>query len=282
MELSPATARQIARLFEQGTGQRLGDDRLWRVGAMLTPLCRRLGIAPTDLAGRIIAEPSDPAITQVIDALLNNETSFFRDGAVFRQLQDDILPELAKRCAATRRIRIWSAGCATGQEAYSIAMLFADDLDRWQGWTIEIVGTDISHAALKRASAGNYTAFEVQRGLPGRLLGSWFEENADGSWTIVPQIASMVRFATHNLMGPPPGQGCYDLVLCRNALLYFSSQNRAHVLAGLSAAMKPEAALILGAGETAGTDARQLVADPDMLTVFRRADYRRAATRHAA
>ncbi|RVT94327.1 CheR family methyltransferase [Sphingomonas crocodyli] len=271
MELSTATARQIARLFEQGTGQQLGDDRLWRVSAMLTPLCRRIGVTPVELAGRVAADPADPAATQMIDALLNNETSFFRDSAVFRQMQDDILPELARRCAATRRIRIWSAGCATGQEAYSIAMLFAEDPDRWHDWSIEILGTDISRVALKRASAGVYSAFEVQRGLPGRLLGNWFAEGADGSWTIVPRIAAMVRFAPHNLMGPPPGQGCYDLVLCRNALLYFPPQNRARVLAGLSAAMKPDAALILGAGETAGNDARQLVADADMLTVFRRA-----------
>ncbi|TZG28618.1 CheR family methyltransferase [Sphingomonas montanisoli] len=271
MDLSPATARQIARIFEKDTGQRLGDDRLWRVNAMLTPLCRRLGVEPSDLAGRAAADPRDPAMTQVVDALLNNETSFFRDGAVFRQIQDDILPELALRCAASRRIRIWSAGCATGQEPYSIAMLFAEDPERWQGWSIEILGTDMSRAALKRASAGNYTAFEVQRGLPGRLLGNWFVEKTDGSWTIVPQIAAMVRFAPHNLMRPPPGQRSYDLVLCRNALLYFPPHNRAVVLAGLAAAMKPDAALILGAGETAGADARQLVADADLLTVFRHA-----------
>ena len=271
MELSPAVARQFARMFEQGTGQRLGDDRLWRVGAMLTPLCRRIGADPVDLASRISNDSSDPAMTQVVDALLNNETSFFRDSAAFRQIQDDVLPQLEQNCAATRRIRIWSAGCATGQEAYSIGMLFAEEPDRWHDWTIEILGTDISRASLKRAAGGAYTAFEVQRGLPGRLLGKWFYEQSDGSWRIVPRIASMVRFAHHNLMGPPPGQGCYDLVLCRNALLYFPPQNRAQVLSGLSAAMKPEAGLILGAGETAGGDSRQLVADPRLLTVFRRA-----------
>ena len=137
-------------------------------------------------------------------ALLNNETYFFRDKPTFDQLPHEILPELARRRAGVKRLSIWSAGCSTGQEVYSLAMLFAEQRERWRGWTIEILGTDVSHRAINAARSGLYSQFEVQRGLPVTQMLRYFDETARG-WQVRQDARQMVHFRQHNILGPHPG-----------------------------------------------------------------------------
>jgi chemotaxis protein methyltransferase CheR len=269
MEANDREARIIANLFEQVTGQRLGKDRTWRIGMMLTPLCAERGIVSLGLLATMLEHGGDDMLaTDVVDALLNNETSFFRDRAAFAQLTHHVLPRLAA-AKRERRLRIWSAACSTGQEAYSLAMIFAEAEAQWRGWTIDIVGTDLSRSAVARARSGVYSQFEVQRGLSVRRMIDWFDPVADKGWRIKSRIATMVNFGRHNLLGALPARPAFDLILCRNALLYFSPEKRRQVLDRMAGSIAPQGALMLGAGETASGLSDRFCADPTALTIFR-------------
>ena len=274
MEVSPRAALTIARLFEKATGQILSQDRFWRIGTTLTPFCKARGIDSFDQLAVTLERAADPELSlDMIDALLNNETSFFRDASAFALIANDLLPRIAANRQREKRIRIWSAACSTGQEAYSLAMLFAEQAERWEGWRIEILGSDISRSAIHQARGALYTQFEVQRGLPIRNLIAWFDPVLDQGWRAKPQLASLVTFMRHNLLGPPPAGGRFDLILCRNALLYFSPERRHQMLEGLALGIAADGALLLGAGETALGNSTRFISDPVMHTVYRPAAY---------
>jgi len=254
MDVSEASFQIIADLLEQRTGQHLTEGRRWRVNSALAGIFRAHGISNIDQLVCLLAAPpggpESPDLSQeVVEALLNNETYFFRDKPTFDQLPGEILPELARRRADTRRLSIWSAGCSTGQEVYSLAMLFAEQAERWQGWTIDILGTDISHRAINAARSGLYSQFEVQRGLGVAQMLRHFDETPRG-WQVREELRRTVRFAQANVLGPHPGRLPFDLVLCRNVLLYFDRLTRAAAFARLADAVAPGGFLMLGAGET--------------------------------
>lgn len=254
MEPSPAAIQIIADLLTMHTGQELTESRRWRVGTALAGLFREHRITNVDQLVCLLdqqpgGQPSHALTRQVVEALLNNETYFFRDKPTFDQLPLSILPELARRRAHTRRLSIWSAGCSTGQEVYSLAMLFTEQRQRWDGWTIEILGTDVSHRAIAAARAGRYSQFEVQRGLSVSQMLDHFTE-ADGGWQISESARSFVRFQQHNILDHAPGRKMFDLILCRNVLLYFNQQTRAHTFGRLAEALASDGYLMLGAGET--------------------------------
>lgn len=270
MEVSQRSAIVIARLFEKATGQQLSQDRFWRIGTTLTPFCRARGIDSFERLAYILERSADPELSlDMIDALLNNETSFFRDANVFNQIARDILPRLAEERVREKKLRIWSAACSSGQEAYSLAILLAEQAPQWAGWKIEILGSDISRSAVRQARAGLYSQLEVQRGLPIRQLVAWFDPVLDQGWRAKSELAAMTTFTRHNLLGPPPAGGRFDLILCRNALLYFSPERRHQMLEGLALALAPEGVLLLGAGETALGHSSRFISDGTMPMVYR-------------
>ena len=245
---SGAATAILSRLLEARTGQMLSPSRRWRIEASIAPLLAETGIASLDaLVGRLASTDDGELTTRVVEALLNHETSFFRDAAMFDQLAREVLPALERANAASRRLRIWSAACSTGQEAYSIAMLVLDNPKRWAGWQIDIVGTDVSGHAVARATAGCYTSFEIQRGLPVRTMLRWFDRQGD-DWAADAALRRAVKFTRANLLETPPGR--FDLVLCRNVLMYMPAPRKADAFEQLSAAVGPRGYLILGAGET--------------------------------
>jgi chemotaxis protein methyltransferase CheR len=254
VDSSEASHQIIADLLAARTGQHLTESRRWRVNSALAGLFREHGISNVDQLVCLLASPrtgpESPDLSQeVVEALLNNETYFFRDKPTFDQLPQEILPELARRRAATKRLSIWSAGCSTGQEVYSLAMLFADQKERWAGWSIELIGTDVSHRAIRAARSGLYSQFEVQRGLGVTQMLRHFDETP-GGWQIREEARRMAHFRQHNVLGPPPGRHPFDLVLCRNVLLYFDRATRASAFDRLASAVTPDGFLMLGAGET--------------------------------
>ena len=179
MNVSDSSCRILAGLLEARTGQQLTMSRRWRLETALSSLLRERGISNLDELITILVMGKEPALASlVVEALLNNETYFFRDRVPFDSLQAKMLAELAEARKDKRTLRIWSAGCSTGQEAYSLAMLFAEQPLKWQGWNIEIVGTDVSGQAIRRAREGSYSQFEVQRGLGVTQMIRWFEEMA--------------------------------------------------------------------------------------------------------
>jgi chemotaxis protein methyltransferase CheR len=269
MQVSDSSSRILAGLLEARTGQQLTLNRRWRLETALSSLLREREIATLDELITILVMGREPALaTLVVEALLNNETYFFRDRQPFDLLSAQALPALAKARADKKRLRIWSAGCSTGQEAYSLAMLFADEPLKWQGWTIDILGTDVSSAVVDRARSGTYTQFEVQRGLGIAQMIKWFEECDDG-WRAIEPLRKPVRFQVHNLLEPPPHPGQFDIVLCRNVLLYLSPEKRTSAFDRLASAMAPDGALMLGAGETVIGQTRKLAADRECRGLYR-------------
>ncbi len=261
MQISDSSTRILAGLLEARTGQQLTMSRRWRIETALSSLLRERGIGTIDELITILVMGKEPSLSQmVVEALLNNETYFFRDRSPFDLLQRHALPELAQRRAKSKRIRIWSAGCSTGQEVYSLAMLFAEDAEKWRGWTIDILGTDVSNACVDRARTGAYSQFEVQRGLGINQMIKWFEECADG-WRAVEPLRKPVRFQVHNILEQPPHPGDFDIVLCRNVLLYLSPEKKTLAFKRLASAMAEDGWLMLGAGETVIGQTSKLGAD---------------------
>lgn len=250
MDMNDVSLRYIADLLAERTGQQLTEGRMWRVNTALSGIFRERGISNVEQLVCLLDRPEEKALVQqVVEALLNNETYFFRDPQYFETLNTKVLPDIAQRRKDERRISIWCAGCSTGQEVFSLAMLIAERADLWRDWTIEILGTDISSRAIDAARVGCYSQFEIQRGLSvGRML-SFFEES-DRGWQTSDTMSRHVRFSRQNLLDPPPANACFDLILCRNVLLYFDNQTRARVFDRLFEAVRPEGWLMLGAGET--------------------------------
>ena len=269
MEISDSSSRILAGLLEARTGQQLTLSRRWRIETALSSLLRERGIATLDELITILVMGKEPSLSQmVVEALLNNETYFFRDRAPFDLLQPHALPELAKMRHKSKRIRIWSAGCSTGQETYSLAMMFAEEPQKWLGWTIDILGTDVSTACVDRARAGTYSQFEVQRGLGINQMIKWFEECPDG-WRAVEPLRKPLRFQVHNLLEPPPHPGDFDIVLCRNVLLYLNPEKKSVAFERLAASMAPDGWLMLGAGETVIGQTTKLGADINARGLYR-------------
>lgn len=261
-----AAMRILSALLEARTGQQLSPARCWRLEASLKPLMRELGITSLDPLVARLATGADATLSaRVTEALLNNETSFFRDTIAFDQLQRDALEKLRASRLTTRRLRIWSAACSTGQEAYSIAMMLRDGGARWAGWRFEFVATDASATAIARARAGRYSRFEIQRGLPVRTMLRWFREDGE-DWVVDPTLARNIRFATHDVRDPAPGR--FDLILCRNVLMYFAVPLRTQVLAHLADALDPGGVLMLGAGETVIGQSDRFASDPEMRGLY--------------
>ena len=271
MQVSDSSLRILAGLLEARTGQQLTMSRRWRIETALSSLLRERGIVTLDELITILVMGKEPSLSQrVVEALLNNETYFFRDRAPFDQLSQTALPALAARRRDTKRIRIWSAGCSTGQELYSLAMLFAEDPVRWHGWSIDLMGSDVSETAVERARAGLYTQFEAQRGLGISQMIRWFSESEQG-WRVAEALRRTVRFQVHNMLETPPHPGQFDIILCRNVLLYLSSDKKRAAFDRLSQALAPDGWLMLGAGETVIGQTEKLVADREWRGLYRQA-----------
>jgi len=247
--LSPkpsSAATVLTALLEARTGQQMASARAWRLDTALAPLLRERGLDTLDqLVTQLLGGDDRGLADRVVDALLNGETSFFRDATVFDQVAD-ALAALATNAPAGRRSRVWSAGCSTGQEPLSLAMLLAER----GGAMPDIVATDVSSGALARARAGRYSQFEIQRGLPVRRMMRWFQGAGDGDWTAGPDLLRHVAYRRMNLAGDPPPPGSFDLVLCRNVLLYLSPETKGGCFERFAQALRPGGMLVLGAGET--------------------------------
>jgi chemotaxis protein methyltransferase CheR len=259
-EISDGAVHILAGLLEARTGQQLAVGRRWRIDTALRPLLAEVRAASLDDLAQRVVTGRDPAVAdRVVEALLNHETSFFRDARAFVQLAERGFARLREARAGERRLRIWSAGCATGQEVYTLAMMFADAPALWADWRVDILGTDLSCAAIGRARGGVYSQFEVQRGLPVTQMLRRFEQQGL-EWRLDGGLRRMVRFQVHNLLDAPPA-GRFDVVLCRNVLLYFGSDMRRLVFGRIASAIAEDGALMLGAGETTMGHTDQFVSD---------------------
>ncbi|MGN6461907.1 MAG: CheR family methyltransferase [Pseudolabrys sp.] len=237
-------------LLRERSGLALSNDKQYLIESRLAPLMRKHAIADLSELVRRLKEPrADLLIVAVVEAMTTNETFFFRDKVPFDHFRDVIMPTLLKARAGRKRIRIWCAACAAGQEPYSLAMSLREMGAQLAGWQIEILATDLSGEVLDKAKAGIYSQFEAQRGLPIQMLVKYFRQVGD-RWQIVPELREMVRFRPINLLHDFTSLGPFDVVFCRNVLIYFDAPTKSETLARLGRAVAPDGYLLLGAAET--------------------------------
>jgi chemotaxis protein methyltransferase CheR len=247
--MTPAEYDFLRKFIKERSGLVLSDDKQYLIESRLLPVARRQGLATiSDIAVRL-RQPAPALEAAVVEAMTTNESFFFRDKVPFELFRDTMLPHLLAARAAQRRLRIWCAAASTGQEPYTLAMILKDMEARLKGWTVEILATDLSTEVLERAKSGLYTQFEVQRGLPIQLLMKHFTQKGD-MWEIAPAIRSMVQYRPLNLLRDFASLGPFDIVFCRNVLIYFDQPTKVDVLTRISRLLAPDGFLILGAAET--------------------------------
>lgn len=269
--------RAIAALFESRTGHQLGESRLWRVETALREVLKNHGMKDlAQLLAILHAEPNSVASSDTIHALMNHESSFFRDIGVFDQLESEILPHF-NHTLSKRHLRIWCSGCSTGQEAYSLAIILKRQEALWRDWRVSILATDVSPAAISKAQIGLYEQMDVQRGLPIGDLLRWFEPIND-RWRISADLQAMITFRVDNILEPIVAKDKFDLVLCRNVLLYFPAERRAEALDQLSLRTASHGILALGAGETTIGATGRFVPSSQFRGVYRTATQQAPAT----
>ncbi|MDB5571409.1 MAG: chemotaxis protein CheR [Hyphomicrobiales bacterium] len=254
------------------TGVILDADRQYSTEARLAPVARATGYADVDsLCRAAFIGRNREAATAIVDAMMTNETFFFRDRAPFEHLRDSILPALIKSRAATKSIRIWCAACATGQEPYSVAMVVDEKARQLAGWRVEILATDISQTALNIARAGAYNQFQVQRGLPVSEFLRHFVRD-ESVWAVAEHLRERVRFEQANLLEDFSDLGEFDLIFCRNVMLYFDQFTKHALLRRLGKALAPNGYLVLGATESALGSTRSLSVSPRCPWLARKED----------
>ena len=242
----------LQRFVRDHAGLALEEEKRYLIESRLQPVMRDEKIQSLDvLAQKLLSDPRSDLATLVIEALTINETSFFRDRALFTAFAERLLPALIAEKKDQRRLRVWCAGCSTGQEPYSLAMLIDEQARDLSGWQVEIVATDLSASVVENARRGIYSQFEVQRGLPVKMLLRYFTQQGD-SWRISDYLRAKISFRAQNLMNVPRDAGKFDIIFCRNVLIYFDVATKRQVLGRLAGALAPAGYLVLGAAERVG------------------------------
>ncbi|CCD99561.1 protein-glutamate O-methyltransferase CheR [Bradyrhizobium sp. STM 3809] len=239
----------LRKLLRDKSGLDLSADKQYLIESRLLPLARKAGLASISDLVQKLKDGSSALISQVVEAMTTNETFFFRDKVPFDHFRDVIMPELLKARANRKSIRIWCAACSTGQEPYSLAMSLKEMSAALAGWRVEIVATDLSQEVLEKSKAGLYSQFEVQRGLPIQLLVKYFKQ-AGELWQINSDVRGMVQHRQLNLLHDFSQLGTFDIVFCRNVLIYFDQETKINIFGRLAKLMEPDGFLVLGAAET--------------------------------
>ena len=248
--MTPADFDFVSGLLRQRSGLVLGTDKVYLLESRLVPLARRRGLGGLDdLITKARTTKDETLLREITEAMTTNESFFFRDSKPFDIFRAETLPGLLKARAARKSIRIWSAACSTGQEPYSLCMILREEAAKLADWRIEIVATDLSQEVLEKSKAGIYSQFEVQRGLPIQLLVKYFTQSGD-IWQLNGDIRSMVQFRQLNLLQDFSHLGTFDVIFCRNVLIYFDQDTKAVIFERLARCLEADGTLLLGAAES--------------------------------
>ncbi len=240
----------LAGMLKERSGLMLTPDKVYLLESRLTPLARKRGLDTLDaLVLKLKFNRDEGLWKDVTEAMTTNESFFFRDNTPFDLFKNHVLPAMEKSRSSQKRLRIWCAAASTGQEPYSLAILLRENWMKWQNWRIEIVGTDICTQVLEKAKAGTYSQFEVQRGLPIQMLIKYFTQEGD-TWRLNDDIRNMVTYRPFNLLSNFSGLGTFDVIYCRNVLIYFDQPTKKQVLERMRRALAADGTLFLGAAET--------------------------------
>ena len=247
--MTPFDYEYLRKLLKERSGLDLSSDKQYLVESRLIPLARRGGLAGIAELVQKIKSGADALTSDVVEAMTTNETFFFRDKIPYDHLRETILPALLQARASRRSLRIWSAASSTGQEPYSIAMCLKEYGAALAGWRIEILATDLSHAVLEKSKAGIFSQFEVQRGLPIQMLVKYFTQVGD-LWQINADIRAMVQHRQLNLLQDFSHLGSFDVIFCRNVMIYFEQDTKVGIFERLTKVIEPDGILALGAAES--------------------------------
>ena len=247
--MSPDDLQFLAQMVRRRSGLLLPPHKSHLIESRLAPVMRRFGFRSLDALIKELRHGRDALARAVTEAMTTNESSFFRDRPAFEQFRDRVLPDLMENRSSTKRLRIWCAACAAGQEPYSIAMLLDDNKLVAKGWSIDLIATDISAEMVARGEEGVYSHFEVQRGLAIRRLVAHFNQEG-GNWRIHENLRRMVTFRQFNLLDSYGWLDDLDAVFCRNVLIYFDKKTKSDVLDKIAEILTPDGALMLGHAET--------------------------------
>lgn len=261
--MTPQGFDYLRKLLRERSGLVLAAEKQYLAESRLLPVARRNGMSTIDeLIDHLKNKAPVALTTQVVEAMTTNETFFFRDKLPFEHFRDTIMPALIAARAREKRIRIWCTAASTGQEPYSIAMLLKGMGAAISGYRIDILATDLSSEVLEKAKAAIYSQFEVQRGLPVQLLVKFFDQVGE-TWRLAPELRNMVQFRSLNLLNDFSALGSFDVVFCRNVLIYFDQDSKTAVLDRVARQMPDDGFLVLGAAETVIglTDAFKPLAD---------------------
>jgi chemotaxis protein methyltransferase CheR len=263
---------RLSSLVKTASGIVLDPDKQFVVESRLLPIARARGEETVAALVARLVDTRDPTLLEdVIDALTTNETFFFRDRAPFDLFGSQILPYLIHARENERNIRIWCNACSTGQEPYSLAMTIDEAAPRLTGWRIDLQATDVSRSAIRAAREGLYNQFEVQRGLPANTLLRYFSKERE-HWRIAEHLRSRVRFSTFNLLKSFEDRGEFDVIFCRNVLIYFDQATKRDILSRLSRSLRKDGFLILGSTETVMSADGHWAPSPSSPLVYVRAD----------
>ncbi|MCA1940300.1 MAG: protein-glutamate O-methyltransferase [Caenispirillum bisanense] len=247
--MKPEDFDYVAQMLKTRSGLVLTKDKSYLLESRLMPVARKRGFKGLDDLVAQLRRRDEALAADVTEAMTTNESFFFRDMKPFEQFRDVVLPNLIKTRAAKKSFRIWCAAASSGQEPYSLAIILKEASARLQGWRTEIVGTDISREILQKARAGLYSQFEVQRGLPIQLMVKYFKKKED-QWEIDPALRAMVQYKEWNLLQDLRGLGQFDVIFCRNVLIYFDQPTKSMVLDNMSKLLADDGVLYLGGAET--------------------------------
>ncbi len=240
----------LSGIVRERSGLVLTEEKVYLLESRLVPLARQRGKNTLeDLANELRRSNDEKLKEEITEAMTTNETFFFRDTKPFDIFKESVLPKLLETRASKKSIRIWNAACSTGQEPYSLAMLLKEEAAKMAGWRVEIMATDISNEVLEKAKAGLYSQFEVQRGLPIQLLIKYFQQMGE-MWQIDSSIRAMVKFQKVNLLDNLNMMGGFDVIFCRNVLIYFDHETKGKVLSQMHNILADDGALFLGGAET--------------------------------
>lgn len=239
----------LRKLLRERSGLVLSDDKQYLVESRLMPLARKANLGGLSELTAELRRGVESMVREVVEAMTTNETFFFRDKIPFDHFKDGVLPELINARTNRKSLRIWCAASSTGQEPYSLAMILKDFTPMLSGWRVEIVATDLSQEVLEKCKSGIYSQFEVQRGLPIQKLVTHFKQVGE-AWQISPEIRAMVQFRQLNLLHDFSSLGKFDVIFCRNVLIYFEQATKADVLNRMMKMNEPDGYLFLGAAET--------------------------------
>lgn len=248
--MKPADFDYLASFLKSASGLVIGPDKMYLVESRLLPIARKRSLPGLpELVGALRLGKDATLIQDVMEAMTTNESFFYRDKMPFDNLRNDILPKILETRKTQRQLRIWSAAASTGQEPYSIAMVLKEMAAAFQGWRLDIIGTDISREVLEKARAGMYSQFEVQRGLPIQMLVKYFKQIGE-MWQIDSAMRAMVTLKEANLLSNFSGLGSFDIIFCRNVLIYFDQATKKDILERMVKLMPSDGYLFLGAAET--------------------------------